>query len=376
MKNITQEIKEKIFIYSISGIIIATFYLIFTHFETVKQSIGSFISLIAPFLYGVLIALCMLPFMRLIEKLLSYTPLNKKTIRKIAAIFTIIFLIAIVVGLCFVVGPEIVKSSKNIGQYSETVQQYMEKYFQDNQYAQDVLSYLWDLSDNFNTSLITWVTNYLPSIVNLSSKVITQLLNLALGLFLTFFYLIDLEKFSVQSKKLLYAFLKEDVVEKIIYVMDLATQMFNSFIVGKIVDSVIIGIITFITMSILGLDYVALISVIVGITNVIPYFGPFIGAIPSALLLFLVSPIQCLKFVILIFIIQQFDGNILGPYILKDKVSLPAFWILFAVLVFGGLFGFIGMFLGVPIFATIYAIIKELVKSKLNKKNINPQKFN
>ena len=148
-------------------------------------------------------------------------------------------------------------------------------------------------------------------------------------------------------------------------------RVFGGFITGKLLDSLIIGLITFVSMSILQLPYVLLISVIIGVTNIIPFFGPFIGAIPSTILIFLVSPLQAVYFVIFIFILQQFDGNILGPKILGDSTGLASFWVMFAILLFGGLFGFAGMVVGVPLFAVIYSTISGLVNRSLRNKHIS-----
>jgi predicted PurR-regulated permease PerM len=146
-----------------------------------------------------------------------------------------------------------------------------------------------------------------------------------------------------------------------------ADKVFSGFLRGKVLDSTIVGMICFIAMSIMGVEDAVLISVIVGVTNIIPFFGPFIGAVPSALLIFVHDPKQCLYFVIFIVILQQFDGNILGPKCMGNTTNLSAFWILFSILVFGGMFGFIGMIIGVPLFAVIYDISKKLIYHSLKK---------
>ena len=145
----------------------------------------------------------------------------------------------------------------------------------------------------------------------------------------------------------------------------------SGFINGKLVDSLIIGLITFICCTIFNFPYTALIAMIIGVTNIIPFFGPFIGAIPSALLILLVDPVKFLYFCIFVFVLQQFDGNILGPKILGESTGLASFWVLFSILLFGGLFGFAGMVLGVPIFAILYSVLRRLVNRGLQKKNLS-----
>ena len=150
-------------------------------------------------------------------------------------------------------------------------------------------------------------------------------------------------------------------------------KVFGGFIIGKIVDSIIIGILCFLGLSVMNMPYTLLVSVIVGVTNVIPFFGPFIGAIPSALLILLVSPIQCLYFLIFILVLQQFDGNILGPKILGDTTGISSFWVLFSILLFGGLLGFVGMIVGVPIFAVFYRLLGDFINGLLEKKDLPVQ---
>lgn len=157
----------------------------------------------------------------------------------------------------------------------------------------------------------------------------------------------------------------------IIYYVRISNNMFSGFISGKIVDSAIIGLICFAAMSILKLPYTMLVSVIVGVTNIIPVFGPYIGAIPSALLILLVSPKQALYFLVLIIILQQLDGNIIGPAILGESTGLSAFWVLFSILLFGGFWGIAGMLVGCPLFAVIYKIIKDYISMKLRSKNLS-----
>ena len=152
--------------------------------------------------------------------------------------------------------------------------------------------------------------------------------------------------------------------------LEYTDKIFGGFMTAKVIESFIIGVIAFIAMVIFKLPYALVISVIVGVTNIIPYFGPIIGAIPCALLLLMIDPAKALTFIILIFLIQQFDGNILGPKMIGNKTGLKSFWVLFSILLFGGLFGFVGMIFGVPIFAIIYSIIKTFVDKKLEQKKL------
>ena len=178
------------------------------------------------------------------------------------------------------------------------------------------------------------------------------------------------ESFAKQSKKILYAILPETPYRRTLRAVAEADRIFSGFVRGKLLDSLIIGILCFICCSIFKFPYTPIISVFVGVTNIIPIFGPFLGAIPSAFLILLVSPKQCLYFILFIIALQQFDGNILGPKILGDSTGLPGFWVLVSLFFFGNLFGFIGMVIAVPTFALLYTFTRESVVQRLRKKKL------
>ena len=178
-------------------------------------------------------------------------------------------------------------------------------------------------------------------------------------------------KLIAQMKKILYAFCPVEFVNGLIEEAIYVKTSFSQFIVGKIIDSIIIGILNYIAMLILSMPYALVISVIVGITNVIPFFGPFLGAIPSAFILLLVSPVQCLKFLVWILVLQQLDGNVIGPRVLGQTTGLPSFWILFSILLFGGLFGVVGMIIAVPTWAVIYRWVSRYTNIYLEKKKLS-----
>ena len=172
------------------------------------------------------------------------------------------------------------------------------------------------------------------------------------------------------GKKIVYAICSENKAKFILRLATQSNMTFSRFIGGKILDSFIIGVLTFLILTIFKMPYILLISVIIGVTNIIPFFGPFIGGIPAAIIILFVSPIQALWFVIIIIIIQQIDGNIIGPKILGDSIGISAFWILFSLLVAAKFMGFVGMIIGVPLFAIFYSIIKEIIEDKLRKKGL------
>jgi predicted PurR-regulated permease PerM len=243
---------------------------------------------------------------------------------------------------------------------------------QDNEVTRQITALLDQASDYFDNFMENELPEKMQSIVLQVTTGVIQvgkfLLNIIIGFIVSVYILFDKEKFCAQSKKIIYAFAKPKVANEIVLVARKSHEIFIGFIVGKIIDSVIIGLLTYVLMCIVGLPYALLISVIVGVTNVIPFFGPFIGAIPSAILLFLDNPINGLYFLILVIIIQQIDGNIIGPKILGNSTGLSSFWVIVAILVSGGMFGVIGMLLGVPVFAVLYYLVTRLIDYILRKK--------
>ena len=219
-----------------------------------------------------------------------------------------------------------------------------------------------DLLPNSN-KLLTILTD---GVVNAASV----LMNVFIGLIVSIYLMGSKENFCAQLKKLMYAFLPTKRVKRALGVLGETHTIFAKFISGKIIDSLVVGILTFIIMNIAGIPYTVLISVLIGVTNIIPFFGQYIGIVPSAVLVFIASPSKGILFLVLIIILMQFDGNVLGPKILGDSIGLGSFWILFSILFFGSLFGLLGMICAVPVFAVIYRITKRWCALRLAKKDM------
>ena len=217
---------------------------------------------------------------------------------------------------------------------------------------------------------MNFMTDIIPVIGNTIMVVISSLWNIVLGVIVSIYLLKDKEKFFAISKKITYAVFNREHSYKILELTHRANKIFGKFLGGKILDSFIIAIITFVVLTIFKMPYTLLVTVIVGVTNVIPFFGPFFGAIPSVILVRFVSPIKAFWLLIIILIIQQLDGNVIGPKILGDSIGVSAFWILFALLIAGKFLGLVGMLLGVPLFAFIYSIIKDVTEERLDKKGL------
>lgn len=238
----------------------------------------------------------------------------------------------------------------------------------------DAMPSLEEVFNDARDALFGWVkTSLLPSLTVAASGVwytFTVAKDVLIGFIVAVYLLNSKELFAAQGKKILYSIFKIPHANMIINNMRFIHRVFAGFINGKLLDSLIIGVLCFVLMQIIGLPYALVISVVIGITNIIPFFGPFIGAIPCSLLLLLINPWQALYFIILIFALQQFDGNILGPKILGDSTGLASFWVLFSILLFGGLFGFGGMVMGVPVFAVLYSVAAGLTNHALDKKDL------
>ncbi len=299
--------------------------------------------------------------------------------RVLSTTITMIIAFVVVGGLVSMVLPQMLESLINLVRTApdsfKDFFAWAETKLSSNKEVNDALKMLMgDYTDKLND----WLQNeVLPWLLTFAAQVSTGLIDLmrflkdfVIGIIICIYFLNSKEIFKAQSKKLTYAVLKKENARMLIREMNFINKTFSAFISGKLIDSAIIGVICFVAMTILHMPYIMLISVIIGVTNIIPFFGPFIGAIPSTIIILTASPIQAVYFVIFIFILQQVDGNIIGPKILGDSTGLPSFWVMFAILVGGGLFGFAGMILGIPIFAIFYAYFSRMVDSKLKKKNL------
>jgi predicted PurR-regulated permease PerM len=236
-------------------------------------------------------------------------------------------------------------------------------------YASDIVGAISSkLNEWFTTDVLMAISQYIGYITSGVISVVTTAMDIVVGLIVAVYALYSKDTFSGQGKKIIYAIFEPDKGNVIFETFRKSHQIFGGFIIGKIVDSAIIGVLAFVGLSALNMPYTLLLSVIIGVTNVIPFFGPFIGAIPCAFLILLVNPMQAVYFGLFILALQQLDGNVIGPHILGDTVGISGFWVRVSITVAGGLFGFAGMLLGVPVFAVLYMLVSDFVSSKLKGK--------
>ncbi len=372
--NFDEKASELIKILIFSGTILMLIFYGITKLDYFFAAIGDFLTIILPFIFGFSFAFLMMPIYNKIKaQWLVKTKLKEKTKSKIAAFLSIGFLLFIVGLVMAIIVPQVYVSvlrlSQNGNEYLNNIDDVLNGASK-NPFIQELVNIIWIYSEDLFTGLVGALKDSLPQILDYSISIVKTTINIFIGVFIAVYIMIDKARFVRQAKKAAYAFFPKKSVDYVAKIGKLTTEMFNAFIVGKTVDSLIIGAICFVGMLIMGMEYALLISVIIGVTNMIPVFGPFIGAVPGFLILFIFNPTQALLFLIWILILQQFDGNILGPYILGDSVGLPSFWVMFAIIIGGGLFGIIGMFLGVPFFAVIYITIKNIIEDRLERKKI------
>ena len=363
--------------------------LIFSKLGIIASALKTVVSTVSSVLYGVVMAFLMAPVYDRIgewvaEILSSFFPKWKKSdkwAKFIATLACLIILIFVIFALIMMIIPELVNSITNVIGYAPDGMSNLENWLKDilnknPDLEKLVIGNYQDISERISDIATTTVLpNVNTYIKNLSSGVINALgvvVNIIIGMMVMMYLLNMKTTLSSQAKKIVYSLAGVKIGNEIVTEARYIKNMFEKFIVGKIIDSIIIGIINYFFMVIIHMPYALLISVVVGVTNVIPFFGPFIGAIPSIVLLLLVSPVTALQFAVWILVLQQVDGNIIGPKILGQTTGLPSFWVLFSILLFGGLFGIVGMIIAVPTWAIIYRSISRLSEHFLRKKGLEP----
>ena len=352
-----------------------TVFAVFEHFSYFIEKFNVFISVLSPFIIGFAFTFLLSKPMSFLEKkLLSKTKLNKKQKYFVSAFMAYVITIICILGMFMLIIPQLVVSVQNFVNSLPSAKEDFSNFLiaNEDKYQQFIIlieSMNVNLS-NLSSMFTETLQSFIPTLLTFTGSFAKNMYNFVIGFILSVYMVASKEKFKLQLRKVTYALIPKDKAEKIINVTGYANNVFTGFISGKIIDSIIIGILCFILMTIFKMPYAVLISFIIGITNIIPFFGPFIGAVPGIIIILTVNPTTALWFAVLILALQQFDGNVLGPLILGDSTGLSAFWVMFAILIFGGLFGFWGMLLGVPTFAVIYTLLKEYIEIKLANKQM------
>ncbi len=362
-----------------------SYYAIF-HLDSLTGIFNQIIVILMPVIDGLIIAYLLTPLLNVLERritkpLFKLLPFEVKW--KTKRMFSILITFAITFFAFYVffamIIPQITTSIRTIIEqfpsYINTLTVWINKIFSDNPnigpFVNDLLSrYSINIGEFVNSKVIPQINTIIRTVSVSVYSAFKEIWNLIIGFIISIYLLGSKERFAAQAKKIVYAFFSLDTSNRFISNVRFANKTFGGFFVGKIIDSIIIGILCFICTSLMGTPFNVLISVIVGVTNVIPFFGPFLGAIPSTLLVLFIDPLQALYFVIFVFLLQQVDGNIIGPKILGSSTGLSSFWVIFSITLFGGIWGILGMVVGVPIFAVIFASIKSLTESRLKLKEL------
>lgn len=366
---------------------ILVFFIIY-RYDNFSETMDKITGILMPFVYGLVFAYLLCPFYNMITRN-CYAGLSKNMKKQkwvlaiskgIATFLSLVLFFAIIIGVCWMIIPGLIESISRIVEIIPTSMSQLTEWLEA---KTDRIPGLYTILSDWLVSFSDNVKTYfqerrIPSYVDLATSISTGVFSIVgviwdffIGVIICAYFLNIKDLFAGQAKKLVLAVCKEERAEEILRCAKFTNKTFGGFINGKIIDSIIIGILCFICMSLFGWEYPLLISCIVGLTNVIPFFGPFIGAVPSALLILMVNPMQCVYFVIFILCLQQLDGNVIGPKILGDTTGLASFWVLFSVLVGGGLFKFVGMVLGIPVFAVFYAYFSRFVNRRLRKKGFS-----
>ena len=373
---------------------LAVYYLLF-HMETVIDVLKSLKKILVPVIDGMLIAYFVTPFLNMLEGRLVIPlwikcgkKVNRKTknvIRGISILLSfgiVIFIIYVILSLII---PQVVDSiryiSTRLTTYRDSLLVFVEEVLSNNPLIEEqAKNMLENMAEELNVMFNKYMNlkslsdlTQLPFFQSLLKNVVSFIVGVwhfIIGFIISIYMLFSKETFSAQVKKITYSLFSEPTANRIIMEARNANRIFSGFFSGKLLDSLIIGVLCFICVTLLKMPFPVLVSVIVGVTNMIPFFGPFLGAIPSVILIFVEDPSKCMTFLVFILILQQFDGNILGPKILGDSTGLPGFWVIFAITLFGGMWGIPGMFFGVPIFAVIYDAIRRLTLARVKDKDL------
>ncbi|MCC8120655.1 MAG: AI-2E family transporter [Oscillospiraceae bacterium] len=347
-------------------------YVALSNLGAIRLRISAFLNVLSPFIIGFAVAYLLNTPVAFFERKV-YKKLRWKRGLAIATVYFLV--LALLVVLLALVVPQVIDSIvalvNNMSTYLNNLNTWVNSLTEDLEFEWDGLDNLLLSYQDLWSNLASTVSGVLPQVLNYGIAVGSGVVSGITAVISSVYMLSGKKKLKQQLKAMMFALFPVDKTEHVLHVCRRSNQIFIGFINGKIIDSAIIGVLCAIFCVILRIPYVPLLSVVIGVTNIIPFFGPFIGAIPSVLILLMINPWAALRFAIMILVLQQLDGNLIGPKILGNSTGLSAIWVLVAIVVGGGLFGVAGMILGVPIFAVIYMLMRDFVTNRLKKKNID-----
>ena len=377
------------------GVLILTiiFYSLFYRAQSIGRALKGLFSSVTIVTYGVIIAYILSPVLNFIEKRILI-PICKKcgitldpslklhrmrTLRRVSVILTMIFFLLLLFILIMLLVPQLIYSiteiARNFPRYVNNVYRYANKYLSEQPEMRDFVirvtnQYSDRINDFFNDTLLPTIQTLSTTLLQRFFDVLQGFFNFFIGIIVAVYLLFSKEKMSARAKKMAYAFFRADWANEIVGAFRYIHYTFIGFITGKILDSVIIGILCYIAMMAFRLPYPVLVSFFVGVTNILLFFGPYIGGAAGVILLILIDPIAAAAFLAIVVVLQTLDGNVIGPMILGNSTGLSGFWVIFSIMLFGGLFGMVGWFVGVPVFAVFYAFMRRLTDHLLTRRGL------
>ncbi len=314
-------------------------------------------------------------------------PMEKKRRRRrtaaraLSITISYILVFAVLAGICIAVVPSVAKSLVDLADqmpgYIKKLDSFLEDFFANNEEIAGLISdsfvEIGSLLQKLSQMLQPMAGDIASGVLSFATSVLNALKNVIIGLIIAIYLLFSKERLLAQLKKIIFAFFRNSTCQRIFYVAGKSNGIFKNYIISNLIDSLIIFAAMSVGMLLMGMPYPLLLAVVCGVTNLIPFFGPFIGAIPCGILILLVNPVKVIWFGLFVLVLQQLDGNIIKPHLFGESMGLPAIWVLVAITVGGNLFGVVGMLLGVPVFAVLYMLFAEFVTGKLRKKNM-PEK--
>lgn len=360
----------------LAGVLFVFFFL---KFDEIGGALSKVLKICAPLIYGAFLAYILKPLVKLYEEKVFRSDPNKpglsRTSRRIlsvsAAMLTFFLFLILFIWMIL---PHLVDSVKELGaklpSYIESLQEFADSIAANGGIFATAVNTILTYINDFVDRSYDLLSEYLPKLTERLQSVASAVFDIVLGVIFAVYFLAAKERISSQAKKFIRAFFPDRYYQSILETVTLADRTFGRYFTGAILDSILVGVICFIMMQILRMPYSPLISVIIGVTNIIPIFGPFIGAVPSAIILFVHQPVLAIYFILMILVLQQIDGNIIAPRIHGASTGLAPVWVIVSITLMSGLFGVVGMFIGVPVFSVIYVIVKRKIEEKLMKKSM------
>lgn len=340
------------------------------YFESIFQYLGELLNIIQPFIIGFILAFIFNIPMKFFEKKLAIQ--NKKKRRVVSAILSVLLILLVLLLVVMVVVPQVIENVRtlidNLPSIFAQAEKWLNYVFEEIRLSPDLLDKINEFQTRFAQTFISTLTAWAPNIASGVSHITTSVINIFMGFVMAIYMIFSKDKLIRQVKKFAHALFNDQHYQYISEVVKLTGTTFENFLAGQLTESIIIGVLCYIGCMILDIPYASIAAIVIGFTNIIPYFGPIIGAVVSSVLILFVSPVKALIFLVFSTLLQQFESNLIYPHVVGNSVGLSALWVLFAVSVGGGLFGIPGMVFGLPTFSVIYELLRRWTNYRLEVK--------